>query len=67
MWVPKWYWEVKTRQIDELERRVKRLELIILKDAENIIASLQDTKAGTVAKDGVLTIEEIINKGTNTR
>lgn len=66
MWIPKWYWEAKARQIDELERRVKRLEMLLLKDAENKIASLHDKKAGTVSKDGALTIEEIINQSVNT-
>lgn len=65
MWIPKWYWKAKVRQIDELERRVKRLELIQLKDAENKIASLSDEDAGSSIKDGVLTIEKIINKSIN--
>lgn len=42
MFVPKWYWEYTSRKQDELERRVKRLELILLKEAENKIASLSD-------------------------
>lgn len=61
MWVSKWYFEAQTRKINELERRVKRLELICLTDAENKIASLRNSEAGTVTKDGCLTIEEIIN------
>ncbi|MCG4533480.1 hypothetical protein [Mediterraneibacter faecis] len=28
MWIPRWYWENAIRRQDELERRVKRLELI---------------------------------------
>jgi len=67
MWIPKWYWEAKTRQLNELERRVKRLELIIMKDAENKIASLSDRETGTSHKDGVLTIEEIIDKSINAK
>nr|DAL37610.1 MAG TPA_asm: hypothetical protein [Caudoviricetes sp.] len=67
MWIPKWYFEKKIKEIEEIERRVKRLELIILKDAERKIASLSNEKAGTVLKDGVLTIEEIINDHRNTR
>lgn len=59
MWVPKWYWEAKTRQIDELERRVKRLELMMLQDAKNKIASLSDNEAGEIFKDGVKPIEQI--------
>lgn len=65
MWVPKWYFEAQARKINELERRVKRMELICLEDAENKIASLRNSEAGTAVKDGCLTIEEIINKKTN--
>ena len=46
MWIPKWYWEAKLRQETELERRVKRLELIILEDA------------GSMSVDDVSAIEE---------
>ncbi len=67
MWVPKWYLETQARRIDRLERRIKRLELICLADAENKIASLCDEEAGTIVKDGCLTIEEIINQSTNAR
>ena len=59
MWVPKWYWEAKTRQIDELERRVKRLELIMLDDASYKIASLSDGRIDRVFKDGARPIEEL--------
>ena len=45
MWIPKWYWEAQIRQRDELERRVNRLELILLQDAKNKIASLKDEEA----------------------
>ena len=62
VWVPKWYWKYTSEQQDELERRVKRLELILLKEAQNKIASLSDKDAGAVYKDGCLTIEEIINQ-----
>lgn len=66
MWVPKWYWESLIRQQRELERRVKRLELIAYKDVQNKIASLRDKKAGSLLKDGVLIIEEILDKSTDT-
>lgn len=66
MWVPKWYWENLIRQQRELERRVKRLELIAYKDVQNKIASLRDKKAGSLLKDGVLIIEEILGKSTDT-
>ena len=35
MWIPRRYWEISIRRQEELERRVKRLELILLKEAEN--------------------------------
>lgn len=66
MWVPKWYWERKIQQQNELERRVKRLELILLKDARSKIASLSDKEAGEVYKDGYLTIEEVVNQSIET-
>lgn len=66
MWVPKWYWESLIRQQRELERRVKCLELIAYKDVQNKIASLRDKKAGSFLKDGVLIIEEILDKSTDT-
>lgn len=62
MWIPKWYWENIIRQQRELERRVKRLELVAYEDARNKIASLRDEKSGTVSKDGISTIEEILNQ-----
>ena len=43
-----------------MERRIKRLELICLEDAKSKIASLRDGEAGTIEKDGRLSIEEIV-------
>lgn len=48
MWIPKWYLENQIRQRDELERRVKRLELMMLQDAESKIANLKDEEVGTI-------------------
>lgn len=62
MWIPKWYWEYASRKQDELERRVKRLELILLKEAENRIASFADEEAGAGYKDGYENIEEVANQ-----
>ena len=62
MWIPRWYWEKSVKKLNDLERRVKRLELMLLVDAENKIASLRDEKAGTVMLNGTLTIEEVINQ-----
>ena len=65
MWMPRWYWEKSVEKLNTLERRVKRLELMLLADAENKIASLRDEKAGSVTQSGILTVEEIINKSVN--
>ena len=65
MWIPKWYFEAQARKMDDLERRTKRLELIILEDAKRKIASLSE-EAGSYGKNGILTIEEIINQSVNT-
>ena len=62
MWIPKWYLENQIRQRDELERRVKRLELMMLQDAESKIANLKDEEVGTIKNDGLLTIEEVVNQ-----
>ena len=60
MWIPKWYLEAQARRIDRLERKTRRLELICLEDAKSKIASLRDEEAGTITKDGCLSIEEIV-------
>lgn len=60
--------ERRIRIMDELDRRVKRLELLMLNEAENKIASLRDEKAGSAEAEGInaiLPIEEIINKRTD--
>lgn len=62
MWIPKWYLENQIRQREELERRVKRLELMMLQDAESKIANLKDEEVGTIKNDGILTIEEVVNQ-----
>lgn len=67
MFIPRWLLTSILNRQDELERRVKRLELMALSDAENKIASLRDAKAGTISETGVSTIEEIVDKGVETR
>ena len=59
-WISKEIIESFIRRQNDLERRVKRLELMSLKDAENKIASLRGEEAGKVHKDGFLTIEKIV-------
>lgn len=29
MWVPKWYFEAQARRVNELEKRIERLELML--------------------------------------
>lgn len=65
MWIPKWYFEAQARKMNDLERRTKRLELIIMEDAKRKKASLSDKEAGSCAKDEILTVEEIINQKAN--
>lgn len=67
MWISKWYFEAQSRKMNDLERRVKRLELMLLEDATNKIASLQNKKIGKASSDGFLAIEEIINEKTGKR
>ncbi len=64
--------ERRIRIMNDLERRVKRLELLMLNEAQNKIANLKDEQAGSVDgpigvewTDMVLPIEEIINKRTD--
>ena len=60
--------ERRVRIMRELDRRVKRLELLMLNEAENKIASLKDEEAGDAEAEGInaiLPIEEIIKKRAN--
>lgn len=67
MWLSRNFAELILRRIDDLERRVKRLEQIEVKNILNTteankekLASLKDIEAG---RENTLTIEEIIKKG----
>ncbi len=66
-WVSKEIIENFIKRQNDLERRVKRLELMALHEAKNKIASLQDAEAGQGYKDGYSTIEEILNKIVSSR
>ena len=59
MWFSRGFAELILRRIDDLERRVKRLEQLEYETSKKKIASLQDKEAG---KENMLAIEEIINK-----
>lgn len=67
VWFSRNFAELLLRRIDDLERRVKRLEQIEVKNILNTtevnkekLANLKDIEAG---KENMLTIEEIIKKG----
>lgn len=60
MRIPKRYWESIIRKQDDLERRVKRLELLNLEEAENRISRLGDRKSGS--EETYPTIKEITYK-----
>lgn len=62
MWISQWRWEYMLKTQIDLERRVKRLELIMLNDAKNKIASLGDKEAGAAHKEGISAIEEIVHE-----
>lgn len=62
VFMPKAVIENFMRKQNDMERRIKRLELMNLQEAQNKLASLTDKETGQGYKDGYLTIEEIINK-----
>ncbi len=62
MFVSRGAWIVLIREQEEMERRIKRLELMLYEDAKNKIASLEDKEAGSVVKDGASSIEAIISR-----
>lgn len=64
MFVPKWLLESILERQDNLEKRVKRLEVMQLEDAQRKISSLKSLKTGGIAKS-VLDIEEIIKESIN--
>lgn len=62
MFIPKWLLLDLIDSKKDLERRVKRLELIILRESEMKIASLRNESSCQTMDEQVLTIEEIIDK-----
>lgn len=67
MWIPKWYFEARMRQLDEMQRRIKRLEGLMFCDAKNKIASFSEGKVGRNFDERYLTIEEIVKKSSKDR
>lgn len=59
MWFSRNFAELLLRHIDDLERRIKRLEQLEYETCKNKIASLKNEESG---KENALAIEEIINK-----
>lgn len=59
MFIPKWLLNNVLENQRNLERRVKRLELMQLEDAQRKISSLKDLKTGDYNEE-LLTIEEIV-------
>ncbi|MGO5051212.1 hypothetical protein ACTQ6A_01655 [Lachnospiraceae bacterium LCP25S3_G4] len=62
MFVPRWEWEAMLRNQRDIDRRVKRLELMLLKDAQMRISGLSDASFVSSLRDSFLSIEEIINE-----
>lgn len=66
MFIPKWLLISILEKQRNMEKRIKRLELMQLNEAKNKISSLQHLETGDL-NDSVLTIEEIIDKAINGR
>ena len=47
MWGPKWYFEIQARRMDELEDKERRMEKLLIEDAE------RKTEAETMVKETV--------------
>lgn len=59
MWFLRGFAELLLKRINDLERRVKRLEQLEYETSNKKISSLKNEESG---KENVLSIEEIINK-----
>lgn len=69
-WIPKKYFLLVADQVNDLERRVKRLELIMFEDAKGEMSGKEKIKRLSSEKpfnepEDLFPIEEIINKRTN--
>ena len=62
MFIPKWLLTDLLESKRDLERRVKRLEVILLRESEEKIARLKDESGGLTMDEQILTIDKIINK-----
>ncbi|RHO59300.1 hypothetical protein DW091_06035 [Eubacterium sp. AM05-23] len=62
MFIPKWLLTDLLESKRDLERRVKRLEVILLRESEEKIARLKDESGGLTMDEQILTIDKIIDK-----
>lgn len=62
MFIPKWVLTDLLESKRDLERRVKRIEVILLRESEEKIARLKDESGGLTMDEQVLTIEKIVDK-----
>lgn len=62
MFIPKWLLTDLLESKRDLERRVKRLEVILLRESEEKIARLKDESGGLTMDEQMLTIDKIIDK-----
>ena len=62
MFIPKWLLTDLLESKRDLERRVKRLEVILFRDSEEKIARLKDESGGLTMDEQILTIDKIIDK-----
>lgn len=66
MFIPKWVLMDLLESKRDLERRVKRLEIILLTEAEETISRLEDKSGGLSRDEEILSIETIMdNKKTS--
>lgn len=62
MFIPKWVLADLLESKRDLESRVKRIEVILLRESEEKIARLKDESGGLTMDEQVLTIEKIVDK-----
>lgn len=62
MFIPKWLLTDLLESKRDIERRVKRLEVILLRESEEKIARLKDESGGLTMDEQILTIDKIIDK-----
>lgn len=61
MFIPKWALMDLLESKRNLERRVKRLEIILLKEAEETLSRFEDESGGLSGDEEILSIKKIID------